>query len=305
MSTRLQNTILALAVVIVLSLAWVRSSAPRSAAFATDAQPASATADGCGCCGKTPSEPEPVLSPAHIPSPGEDLAETARMHRMSANLLKPQLQLTPDAAASLRAQWAERFRKQTNPLLRQEVITEMTQLDDALTLDTMLGLFESESHPAVRDQIILIVGYMRSTDADMPKVCEKLMSAYDRHAGPAERARMLDIISNIPAAESVAFMRTAFTSPRSSAEDRFNAAAGLFKLSPRMAVDAGLMQRVSDSLKHVAQSSPSVQERCRAVGVLAAAGQDNKAVLRTLLASERDPELRKFLELAAEEQPTR
>lgn len=306
MYTRIQNTTLAIAVVIVVLLGWIRSSSLRSTALASDARPAAADSDSaalCGCNGTPTAEADPVHP--IVPTPGEDLAETARMHRMSANLLKPQLALSPEAARGQRSQWAERFRKEGDPLLRQEIVTEMVQLDDADTLDTMLGLFDAESHAGVRDQIILIVGYLRATAQDMPKVCAKLMSAYDRGNDAHERARILDIVSNIPAAESVECMRKAFTSPWASTEDRANAAAGLFKLAPRVEVDAALVAAMTDRLKHDAQASPTPRERSLAVTSLAAPGQDNKAFFRKVLESESDPALRRFLVLAAQERPTR
>jgi hypothetical protein len=261
------------------------------------------TAKSCGCSGKHTPEPVPAVTSANeVP---DTSPEYARMKRMSANLLKHPLQLTPDAAARQRAAWAERFHQQSDPLIREEIITEMVQLDDAQTLDTMMGLFNGETHPGVRDQIILILGYMRATTADMPKVCRMLASAYDRDADPAERARMVDILSNVPAADAVAFMQTAFTSPRATADDRSAAAEGLFKLAPRIAVDADLLKLVTERLQHDAQSSPSVHERSLAAHALAAPGQDNKEFLRKVLESEQDPALRKFLKAAAEQFPTR
>src|SRR5215217_6887382 len=124
MSTRTQNTALAVAVAIVLLLGWARSSSFTSSALATDTRPAPADTTTstalCGCNGT----PTPEADPVHpiVPTPGEDLTETARMHRMSANLLKPRLELSAEAAATQRSQWAERFRKETNPLLREEIV---------------------------------------------------------------------------------------------------------------------------------------------------------------------------------------
>ena len=234
----------------------------------------------------------------------DDPAENARMNRMSENLLKPQLQLSPENAARLRTEWADKFRKQPNPLARQEIITEMVQLDDGKTIDTMVGLFSAEPHPAVRDQIILIWGYMRATAKDMPKVCAELMKAYDRGA-PPERARILDIVSNLPMKESIQFMKTAFNSPKASAEDRFNAAEGLFKLAPRVEVEKDLHRQVTERLKRDAETAATVRERGLAVWALAAPGQDNRAFLRKRLTLEKDPSLRKYLELASVERPER
>jgi hypothetical protein len=231
--------------------------------------------------------------------------EQARMHRMADNLLKPQMELDADAAAKVRGMWVDRFNKEKDPLLREEIITEMVQLDDALTLQTMLDLFQKEQHPGVREQIILIVGYLSSTTRDMAAVSSTMMGAYQQARSPEERSRILEVISNLPTKESVTFMQTAFASAGASAEDRFNAAEGLFKLAPRMAVDSELIRQVTERLKLDAQSGATQEERLMAARALAAPGQDNKAFLGQLLATESDPKMREFLLLASEQYPTR
>jgi hypothetical protein len=298
MSPRFKTTALGLSILAVMLIGAKPEAQPSDAAKnakpfrPTDTRPASKT---------PPSHPSKSLTSEQRKT--EDPAETARMHRMSDNLLKPQLQLTPEAALKQRALWAARFGKETNPLLRQEIITEMVQLDDGKTIDTMIGLFNAESHPDVRNQIILIWGFMQATTKDMSKVCAELMKAYDRGAAP-ERARILDIVSNLPTKESVSFMKTAFTSPKASAEDRFNAAGGLFKLAPRIEIGKDLHRNVTERLKRDAEIAATVRERGLAIWALAAPGQDNKAFFRKLLPAEKDPSLRKYLELASKEQPT-
>jgi hypothetical protein len=306
MSTRTKNLAFVLGVAAILFVGWARSAKRSAAALAADTKPAAAATKsasnpepdcGCGGPGNTIADERDDLGADKSP-------ENARMHRMSANLLKPQLKLAPEAALRQRAAWADRFHKQPDPLLREEIITEMVQLDDAQTLGTMLGLFNGESHPGVRDQIILIAGYMSASKGEIAKVCQTFASAYDRDAEPAERVRMLDILSNIPAAECVSFVSDAYTSPRATADDRFAAAEGLFKLAPRVKVDEALLSAVTQRLQHDAMSSQSAHDRSLAVHALAAPGQQNKAFLRTLLESEKDRELHKYLERASVEFPT-
>lgn len=314
MSNRFNRAALSLGIGAAVMLGWSVPSVLQSpAAAATDSKsstdsskpPANAKpAKPDASPDKAKYDPAAGLTSEEKARLGADPAEIARMHRMSANLLKPQLQLSPEAADKKRAEWADRFHKESNPLLREEIITEMVQLDDERTIDTMISLFDRESHPGVREQVILILGYMRATNTNMTKVCAKLMSAYDHGADNALRARILEVVSNLPKPEAVAFMKTAFTSPTASAEDRFHAAEGLFKLAPRIDIGADLARTVTDRLKRDAESAPTAKERALAAIALSAPGQNNKLFLRRLLATEKDPELRKFLELAAEEYPT-
>ena len=260
------------------------------------------------CCGRSDGDlPEPTILDIQTSAEkaGEDPVEAARMRRMSANLLKPQLKLAPEAAARQRAEWVRRFQQESNPLFRQEIITEMVQLDDAKTLEAMMGVFDSEPHGGVREQIILIIGYMRATAPEMAKVSKLLTRAYERRFSAAERSRILEVVSNLPTPESVAFMKKAITMSGASAQERSEAAQGLFKLAPRVKVPDGLLRHVTDRLKHDAQFAPTPHERRLAAAALASPGQDHKAFFKKLLVTEKHPELRNFLKLAAEQYPTR
>ncbi|MDB6122533.1 MAG: hypothetical protein JWQ71_1526 [Pedosphaera sp.] len=230
--------------------------------------------------------------------------ERERMRRMAENLLKPQLTLDSEGAAKARADWAARFNREPDPLLRQEIVTEMVQLDDPQTIKIMTDLLSAEKDSSVRQQLILILGYMRATVPVIDTVSPVMMADYQRATDMEERQRILEVMSNLPTGESVKFMEMAFTAIGASAEDRFNAAEGLFKLAPRAAVDSGLIAHVTDWLKQDAKSAANEEERLMAAQALAAPGQDNKAFLHELLATETVPKVRKFLQLASQQYPT-
>jgi hypothetical protein len=307
MSTQVKNAAFLFAAALILIVAWARTSMFRSTAMAADTSKAVTSAQAksdCGCSGQKFEDNDPIVRGVQS-DVTDNSAETARQHRMSANLLKHQLKLTPEAAATQRTEWVTRFHSEHDPLLREEIITEMVQLDDAATLDAMMSLFEGEPHAGVRDQIVLIVGYLSATNQQMPRVCRMFGSAFDRgDSNLAERQRVLDILSNIPSKDAVAFMKMAFTSPRATAEDRFAAAEGLFKLAPRVKIAGDLLNVVTERLRHDARSLQSLEERSMAVHALAAPGRDNKAFFRELLKTEQDPKLARFLKAAAEEFPT-
>lgn len=309
MSTRAKNAAFLFAAALILIVAWAKTSMFKSTAMAADTSKAVASStevakSDCGCSGQKFEDNDPI---AHgvVSDVTDNSPESARQHRMSANLLKHQLKLSPEAAAKQRAEWMTRFHNEHDPLLREEIVTEMVQLDDAQTLDAMMSLFEGETHPGVRDQIVLIVGYLSATNKDMPKICRMFASAFDRgDSSLAERTRVLDVLSNIPSKDAVEFMRMAFTSPRATANNRFAAAEGLFKLAPRVEVSGDLLKLVTNRLQQDARSSQSLEERSMAVHALAAPGQNNKAFFRQLLKTEQDAKLHRFLEAAAQEFPT-
>jgi hypothetical protein len=232
------------------------------------------------------------------------VAEQERMKRMADNLLKPQLVLEPAAADRVRAGWLARFGAEPDPLLRQEIVTEMVQLDDPQTIKAMTELLSAEKDSSVRQQLILILGYMRATVPELSKVSPVMMTDFQQTNDLEERRRILEVMSNLPANESVKFMQAAFTAADASAEDRFNAAEGLFKLSPRVAVDPELIRQVTERLKQDARSATADEERLMAAQALAAPGQDNKAFLGELLATETNPKVQQFLQLATQQYPT-
>lgn len=233
-----------------------------------------------------------------------DLVELARMRRMAENLAKPELSLAPAVAARLRQDWLERFCGETNCMARMEIVTEMPQLDDAQTVRALLTMLHQESDSGVRQQIVLILGFMRATAFQMKEVGEALQLAYT-HASPMEeRRRILEVVSNLPTTESVRWISAAFAANERSPEERLAAAAGLFKLAPRVAIEREQIRQATAWLQTQARSAPDGRIRLEAARVLAAPGQDNREFLATLLAFEPDTTMRQFLALATQPFPT-
>src|SRR5207249_3054215 len=122
------------------------------------------------CAPKSWTRVSECVDPAEI--------ERARMNRMEANLLKPELSMAPEAAGRLRKEWAGRFEREPDAMGRMEIITEMPQLDDAATVDLMLELLRREQNSKVREQIVLMMGFMRTTHLESGKVVCALVAEY-------------------------------------------------------------------------------------------------------------------------------
>ena len=185
-----------------------------------------------------------------------------------------------------------------------EIITEMPQLDDALTIGAMLDLLQREGNSGVRQQIVLMLGFMRTTRLEIKKVSQSLLAAYGKAGEPEERARIIEVISNLPTPESVRFIATVFGRTERAPEERIGAAEGLFKLAPRVAVEPGLRRQATDWLRQQAKTATTGPLRLAAARVLAAPGQDNQGFLAELAATETNPKVRKFLALASRHSPT-
>jgi hypothetical protein len=226
------------------------------------------------------------------------------MDRMAENLLK-HAEVDSTGAARMREDWRRRFRAEPDRMARMEIITEMAQLDEPDTIREMLEFLASEQDSSVRQQIVLIAGYMRSTLGQMDAVNEALANEYRHCANDEERLRILEVQSTLPTAHSVEFLRAAFTASNASPQERSQAAQGLFQLARGdTKVEPATLQQVTERLRTDARSAATPQERLLAARALAAPGQDNHAFLAELLDKEQDPELRKFLTLAAEQYPT-
>ncbi|MEP6663679.1 MAG: hypothetical protein ABJC04_08440 [Verrucomicrobiota bacterium] len=250
-----------------------------------------------------PSAAESVEPVANEETDGIPPERLARMKRMGQNLLKPQLSLDEKQAEELRAQWSARFLNETDPLLKKEVITEMVQLDDAPTIKLMTDFLNSETSAEVREQIVLILGFMKSSRADMPLVSSSVMAAYEQSEDARERETILKVMPNLETPESVQFLKKAFDSAPLSTDDRYNAVNGLFQLarSEKITVDPKVIDQVTVSLKQEAQTAPDDQWRLRAVQSLAQVGQNNKPFLRGLLATETNAQILEFLRFASYE----
>ena len=107
-------------------------------------------------------------------------AQSSGTNRMSGNLLQSELSLAPAEAARLRSEWLKRFAAESRATARMEILTEMPQLDDALTVRAMLDLLQSEGDSGVRQQIVLLLGFMRMTRLELKKVSQSLLVAYEK-----------------------------------------------------------------------------------------------------------------------------
>jgi hypothetical protein len=58
----------------------------------------------------------------------------------------------------------------------------------------------------VREQAIVLVGYMRSTPAEMKPVCDALLKNFRRSGDERERLRTIEIVGNFATTESRVFL---------------------------------------------------------------------------------------------------
>ena len=113
-----------------------------------------------------------LLSPTLSSKGGEGAGlsehpEQERMTRMVRNLVKPELKVQEEKARRVRAEWREHFEKEPDPQARMEIVTEVAQLDDAETIHMLLQWLRQEKDSGVRQQIVLMLGYMRSTEKQL------------------------------------------------------------------------------------------------------------------------------------------
>jgi hypothetical protein len=162
-----------------------------------------------------------------------------RMERMARNLLS---EIAVDAKQ--RTKLLDSFGSEPDPQARMERITELSRMDDPATVDALLALLAKETEPRVREQIIVVIGFMRTTPREMTKGGPAMLACFGRSKDTRERLRMLDVMSNIPAAEAVEFVvRVRRTLARDQAEHSATTDA-MLKLIPRMKIDPTLEAEV-------------------------------------------------------------
>jgi hypothetical protein len=230
-------------------------------------------------------------------------ANADAMERMAWNL-SDELAADSAAAGELRANWSNRYAAAHEPLARMELLTELARIDESATLAAMKKTLSDDPDARVREQAIILVGYLRSTAQEMGPTFAALKENYTRSRDDDERRRTIDVVSSIPAEESVAFVRDVRNAAKPASEDRLAADGGLFLLASQMKVDPALLRDVTDELKQLARSNADDTARLRAITVLSAAGQDNHDFLQQLLQNEKSQTLRKLLTLAAATEPT-
>jgi hypothetical protein len=241
-----------------------------------------------------------VVESARVKGPGN---EQDRMKRMTANLLKPQISSSAREASQILSNWITSFRAEQDPGARMEILTEMSQLDDLMTLAAMLDLLPEETDSRVRQQIFLLVGFMRSSPTETGMVTDAALASYRSATDASERDCILEVISNLPAPESVACVHRLFGLTTRAPGERMSVARAALKLSPRIAIESGFQTEVIGWLKEIAAGSENEILRRQAVAALATLGPDHKKFLADLLTRESSPDLRRFIELASAEFP--
>jgi hypothetical protein len=229
------------------------------------------------------------------------------MVRMARNLLS-ELRVDAAAAPKMRDDWRKCLREEQSSFARMEVLTEMSRVDDAQTITDMLELLAKEQNGRVREQVILLLPYMRSTAADVKRVCDGLLKDFRRSSDKQERLRIIDAAAIIPARESVDLLREIVKILRPGEEDvelRFGAADGVFRLMLRMKVDDQLADQVRAELKTFARQG-SFATRARAVRALAAPAWNEQDFLVGLERSEMSPVIRDLItKMTSKPEPTR
>jgi hypothetical protein len=140
------------------------------------------------------------------------------MERMAMNLMS-ELHLNAPACAELRSGWTTRFQGEHDAQARKELITEISRVDEPETIRQLLKLLAEEKEARVREQIIVMIGFMAATQAEMKSVRAEFLENYSRSNDERERLRTIEIVSNIPVAESLKFIEAVKKLPPRSDEE--------------------------------------------------------------------------------------
>lgn len=141
-----------------------------------------------------------------------------------------------------------------------EILTEMSRLDLPHTVALMLKILANEQDVRVREQIILLLGYMRSTDAGMTHVCRALQEVFRKSSNERERLRILDVASKMPCPETVGLVAAIIPSLGSSVETielQIAAADAVLRLAGQTPVDEMLVDDVILPLQQHALAAES------------------------------------------------
>jgi hypothetical protein len=218
------------------------------------------------------------------------------MARMARNLVT-ESSFDSASAHKLRDVWRKRLSEEKSLLARMEVLTEMSRADDSQTIADFLELLAKERDAKVREQVILLLPFMRSTATDMKRVCYALLNEFRRGGDERERLRIIDAAAIVPARESVILLREIAKVLRPGEPDanlRFGVADAVFQLMPRMKVDEQLVDQIRTELKAYARRG-SFATRARAVRTLAAPAWNERAYLAGLVESETSPVIRDLI----------
>jgi hypothetical protein len=166
----------------------------------------------------------------------------------------------------------------------------MSRLDQSGTITAMLRMLAWEQDPRVREQAIVLVGYMRSTSAQIEPVCAALLKAFQASTNENERMRILEITSNLPCPETVKLIGAIVPTLGTNEENielQIGAADAVLKLSTGTPVDKMLSESVLEPLKLQAKSAKSRGLRARLIRLLAAPARGQLPFLLELLSTEK------------------
>ena len=126
------------------------------------------------------------------------------MERMAWNLLSE-----APAEAPRRSEIVKRYRAEADAAARMELLTELSRGDDAEMVRAMLELLAAEKEPRVREQAIVLLGYLRSSPGEMKRVGEALLTNFRRSTDERERLRTIETVGNFATVDSRALLATA------------------------------------------------------------------------------------------------
>ncbi|MEA2709065.1 MAG: hypothetical protein QOF78_1666 [Phycisphaerales bacterium] len=141
-------------------------------------------------------------SPAAKAVHGKSSQDKDQMVRMAINLLSESPIDPPQ-----RSEMVKMFGGELDPAARMERLTELSRMDDRETVNRLLFLLSDEKDARIREQAIVLIGFMRSTPGEMKRVCDGLLKNFQRSGDPRERRRTIEIVGNIPATESREFLK--------------------------------------------------------------------------------------------------
>ena len=218
------------------------------------------------------------------------------MTRMALNVCN---EASVDAAGitKLVADYSKRYDAATKPFDRIELLTELSRYDVPAMIDLLITTLDRENDPLVREQAIILLGFMRSTNDKLDECLAAFAKRFRGSQNPAERLRIIEVASSVPSLKSVNLISSLRGSTTDRSE-RFAMAEAIFRLSPRVKVDDVLIRDVTAELQSQACDTADQDARLRAMHILASTSQNNREFLATLRRKEPSPKIRAFLDKA-------
>jgi hypothetical protein len=223
-----------------------------------------------------------------------------RSERMALNLFA-RLKLEKADSDKRRSEWSRRYAREQDAQARMELVTEVCSLDDKATVERLIQWLYSERDSRVREQIIVILGYLGTTPAEIKEVTKVLRIDYNHHKEQRERLRILEIVSNLPTAESAEMLAGLWRQAPADGEDKIALAETILRFSRNDRVEKQLMDDVHDFLRKQAAAAVDEKTHWHTLHLLAMPGQNERAFLAGLLQSQISPKEKAFLEKATRE----